>query len=257
MDVQKCSSTKAENLVEDVEGDLSQVSEIGVILPTYCEASNIKRLIEEIENLNLKLSILVVDDSSPDGTADIVRQLQKKYNNILLFVRPKKAGLGSAITDGFKILLSLKKSPRYIVTMDADYSHDPKDIPLLVSVARNENDLVIGSRYCAGGRILKWSFFRLIVSKVANELASIIVRARIKDYTSGLRCYSAMLIREIIHDLHSHTYEIQIETIKQACRRKFSITEIPITFVNRKCGKSKLSVNEIRDFISYMLKTVL
>jgi dolichol-phosphate mannosyltransferase len=257
MILQKLSSASTENLVEHVEGDVSQFFEIGVILPTYCEASNIKRLIEEIENLNLKVSILVIDDSSPDGTADIIRELQKKYGNILLYVRPQKLGLGSAITDGFKIFLSLKKSPRYIVTMDADYSHNPKDIPRLISVARNGNDLVIGSRYNTGGRILKWSFFRLTVSKVANKLASFIVRARINDYTSGLRCYSTVLVREIIHDLHSHTYEIQIETIKQAHRSKFSITEIPITFVNRKRGKSKLSINEIRDFVFYMLKTML
>ncbi|MGC8939232.1 MAG: polyprenol monophosphomannose synthase [Candidatus Bathyarchaeia archaeon] len=257
MSFQKCSAANAENLVGHVEGNINQISEIGVILPTYCEASNIKRLIAEIENLNIKASILVIDDSSPDRTADIVRMLQKKYENILLYVRPKKLGLGSAITDGFKIFLSLKKPPKYIVTMDADYSHNPKDIPRLISVARNGNDLIIGSRYCAGGRIFKWNFFRLIVSKVANGLASFVVRAGIKDYTSGLRCYSAALVHEIVQDLHSHTYEIQIETIKQACRRKFSITEIPITFVNRKRGKSKLSTNEIRDFISYMLKTII
>ncbi|MEM3577691.1 MAG: polyprenol monophosphomannose synthase [Candidatus Bathyarchaeia archaeon] len=243
--------------MENVEGDLNIVSDVGVILPTYCEASNIKNLIEEIESLNLNVSILVIDDSSPDGTANIVRQLQENYDNVLLFVRPKKSGLGSAITDGFKIFLSLKKSPRYIITMDADYSHNPKDIVRLVSTARNNNDLVIGSRYCIGGRILRWSFFRFIVSKVANGLASLIVRAGIKDYTSGLRCYSAMLINEIIRDLHSHTYEIQIETIKQASRRRFNLTEIPITFVNRKRGKSKLSVNEIRDFVSYILKNIL
>ena len=250
MSVKECS-------LANVEGNLNLVSEVGVILTTYCEASNIKNLIEEIESLNLNVSILVIDDSSADGTADIVKELQKKYNNILLFVRPGKAGLGSAITDGFKIFLSLKKTPKYIITMDADYSHYPGDIPRLISTAKDGNDLVIGSRYCAGGMILKWSFFRLIISKLANKLASFVVQAKIKDYTSGLRCYSAMLVREIIHDLHSHTYEIQIETIKQAFRRRFNIAEIPITFVNRKRGKSKLSVNEIGDFLSYVLKNLL
>jgi dolichol-phosphate mannosyltransferase len=256
MSVQACSSANAKNLADSVEGNLSLVSDVGVILPTYCEASNIKRLIEEIETLNLKVSILVIDDSSPDGTADIVRQLQKKYNNVLLFVRPRKAGLGTAITDGFKIFLSFRNPPKYIVTIDADYSHNPKDIPRLVLAAKSENGLIIGSRYCKGGRILKWGFFRLIVSKMANKVASLLVKAKIKDYTSGLRCYPTRLVCEIVHDLHSHTYEIQIETIRQAFRRKFNIAEVPITFINRKRGKSKLSINEIREFISYILRTM-
>ena len=238
-----------------LEGCKNVNSEIGLILPTYCEAANIEKLIEEIENLNLDVTVLVIDDSSPDGTADIVRQLQKKYDNVLLYVRPRKAGLGTAITDGFKIFLSLQHPPKYIVTMDADYSHSPKDIPSLVFAVKKEEGLVIGSRYCKGGRILNWSFFRLAISRVANWIASILVGAGIKDYTSGLRCYSTRLVKEIIHDLHSQTYEIQIETIRQACRRKFSVMEVPMTFINRKRGKSKLSPNEIREFISYILRT--
>jgi len=114
-------------------GDLSGTSDVGVILPTYREAENIANLVEEIENLPLDTSILVIDDSSPDSTADIVKNLQKKYGNILLYVRPKKSGLGTAITDGFRIFLSLKFPPRFIITMDADYSHNPKAIPQLLS----------------------------------------------------------------------------------------------------------------------------
>jgi dolichol-phosphate mannosyltransferase len=108
-------------------------SDIGIILPTYREAENISKLIDDIENLKLNTSILVIDDSSPDKTAKIVQEKQNKYSNILLYVRPKKSGLGSAITDGFKIFLSSKQAPKYIVTMDADYSHNPKDIPQLLS----------------------------------------------------------------------------------------------------------------------------
>jgi dolichol-phosphate mannosyltransferase len=239
-----------------VEGNLEVDSEVGIILPTYCEVGNIGKLVDEIENLDLNLSILVIDDSSPDGTADIVRALQKKCGNILAFVRPGKFGLGTAITDGFKIFLSLKKPPQYIVTMDADYSHNPKDVPRVVAAAKVGKGLAIGSRYCRGGGIENWSFFRLVTSHVANLVASILVKAKIHDYTSGLRCYSTKLVRSMVGDLHSETYEIQIETIRQAHLRKFRITEVPIVFRSRKKGKSKLTVNEIKQFISYVLTKV-
>jgi dolichol-phosphate mannosyltransferase len=109
-------------------------SQIGVILPTYGEAENIARIIDDIENLKLNASILVIDDSSPDGTAEIVKQKQSQYPNIMLYVRPKKTGLGTAITDGFKIFLSAQNPPKYIFTMDADYSHNPQDIPTLTTM---------------------------------------------------------------------------------------------------------------------------
>jgi dolichol-phosphate mannosyltransferase len=235
-----------------LEGNLEVDAEVGVILPTYCEAQNIGKLIHEIEGLNLNSSLLVIDDSSIDRTADIVRKLQKRYDNILLFVRPKKLGLGTAITDSFRIFMSLPHPPKYLITMDADYSHNPKDIPRLVSTVKRGYDLVIGSRYCQGGSTLNWSVVRLIISKVANLIASFIIGEKINDYTSGLRCYSMNLVKNIIGGLHSQTYEIQIETIRQAHIRNFKITEIPIIFANRKKGKSKLTFNEIKQFISYV-----
>lgn len=240
--------------LKNIEGDLRARSEVGIILPTYCEAANIENLIHDIEDLNLGLRILVIDDSSPDGTANAVRELQEKFKNILLFVRSKKSGLGTAITDGFKILLSLKNPPKYIVTMDADYSHNPKDVPRAISAAKEGKGLAIGSRYCKGGGVVKWSVFRRVTSRVANILASVLVRARVHDYTSGLRCYSTRLVKEMVSDLHSETYEIQIETIRQARKRGFDVREFPMTFVNRKNGKSKLSPNEIKEFTSYILR---
>jgi dolichol-phosphate mannosyltransferase len=237
---------------KSIEGNLDINSEIGVILPTYCEAQNIEKLIDEIDNLNLFTSILVIDDSSPDGTSDIVRRCQKKHDNILLFERPKKFGLGTAITDGFRIFLSLKNPPKYIITMDADYSHNPKEIPKLIAPVKKDFDLVVGSRYCQGGGTRDWSIIRLAVSKIANLLTKLRVNAKISDYTSGMRCYSTKLVRGIMNDLHSRTYEIQIETIRQANLGKFRIREIPITFVNRKKGRSKLTINEIKDFFSYI-----
>jgi dolichol-phosphate mannosyltransferase len=252
-----------------VEGNVGVNSEVGLILPTYCEAASIEKLVHEIEGLNLNISILVIDDSSPDHTADMVRKLQGEYKNILLRVRPKKSGLGTAITDGFKIFLSFAKPPKYIVTMDADYSHNPADVPSVVSAAKEVKGLAIGSRYCEGGRVANWSMVRKLISRAANLLlaspllsSSFLMgkRARgtsINDYTSGLRCYSTDLVRQIVNDLHSQTYEIQIETIRQSYRRAFEIRETPITFVSRKRGKSKLTINEIKEFSFYILRKVV
>jgi glycosyltransferase involved in cell wall biosynthesis len=240
-----------------LRGNVEVNSEIGVILPTYCEAANIEKLVTELEDLNLSLSIMVIDDSSPDETSNIVRTLQMKYDNILLFLRPRKCGLGTAITDGIKAFLSLKNPPKFVITMDADYSHNPRDIPRLVNLARNGYDLVIGSRYLPGGKTTKWSPVRIMISKVANTFASVIIGAKIRDCTSGLRCYSLGLLRKVIGELHCQTYEIQIETIRQTVKKGCSITEMPITFTNRKLGKSKLSLNEVRQFVSYIGKASL
>ncbi|MEA2089430.1 MAG: polyprenol monophosphomannose synthase [Thermoproteota archaeon] len=230
---------------------------VAVILPTFCEAENIGHLIEEIQALRLNLLVAVIDDLSPDGTANIVRRLQRKYNNILLFVRPAKLGLGTAITAGFQWMLRLLHSPNYVITMDADYSHNPQDIPKLVRAAEKGYDLVIGSRYCSGGKIVGWSHVRWLISKIANLIASTIVGIQIRDCTSGFRCYSMSYIRSALPSLHSQTYEVQIETVRQAWSKRFHVKEIPITFANRKHGKSKLTKREFQSFLSYIIKTIL
>lgn len=238
-------------------GALGRISEVGVILPTYREAENIANLVNEIENLPLETSILVIDDSSPDRTADVVKNLQKNYRNILLCVRPEKGGLGTAITDGFKIFLSLKFPPKFIMTMDADYSHNPKTIPRLLSKMQADCGIVIGSRYCRGGEVTGWSWARKVISRTANLIAKFLIGLKLHDCTSGFRCYSIQFIRAAIGSLHSLTYEIQIETLRQALSRNFSIKETPILFVNRKRGESKLSLTEIQSYISYIFKAML
>ncbi len=238
-------------------GISTQTSEIGVILPTYREADNIGRLIEDIEQLNLNATILVIDDSSPDTTAQIVQEKQKQYPNVLLYSRPKKTGLGTAITDGFKFFLSNPQPPKYVFTMDADYSHDPQDLPKLLTTMREcECGIVIGSRYSKGGKIAGWPLSRKIISKTANTLARASLGLKLNDCTSGYRCYSTMFLREVIGNLHSHTYEIQIETVRQASLRNVQVKETPVVFVNRKRGKSKLTWTEIKSFLSYTFKAV-
>jgi len=230
---------------------------VAIMLPTYCEAGNIESLIMEIKNLKPDSLIVVIDDSSHDGTASIVEELQKKYGNILVFTRPAKLGLGTAITDGFKVILSLENPPDYIITMDADYSHNPQTIPKLLAAAEKGYDLVIGSRYKEGSRIVGWHILRRLISRVANFIASTMVGMRIRDCTSGFRCYSRAYVESVIRYLHSQTYEIQIETVKQAWTRGFKVKEVPITFENRKRGKSKLTTAEFQGFLSYIIKTKL
>jgi dolichol-phosphate mannosyltransferase len=228
-----------------------------VLLPTYCEAENIESLIREIQALNLGLTLVLIDDSSPDGTAEIACKLNEEYGNIHVVSRPEKLGLGMAITAGFRHALKLDNVPDYIITMDADYSHNPKDIPRLLESARNGCDLVIGSRYIETGEVVGWNLRRRLISRLANVVAGITVGTKLHDCTSGFRCYSQRYVRSVLSALHSQTYEIQIETIKQAKLGGFKIMEIPITFVNRKRGKSKLTATESQAFITYILKSVL
>ncbi len=238
-----------------VDKKLQKKPSVAILLPTYCEAGNIERLIREIKGLKPDALIVVIDDSSNDGTAAIAKRLQKEYGNILVFIRPAKLGLGTAITDGFKIILSLKNPPDYIITMDADYSHNPQTIPELLATAEKGYDLVIGSRYTKGSRIVGWHILRWLISRVANFFASTMVGMRIRDCTSGFRCYSRNYVENVIGHLHSQTYEIQIETVKQAWTRGFKVKEMPITFENRKRGKSKLTKAEFQGFLSYVIKT--
>jgi dolichol-phosphate mannosyltransferase len=228
--------------------------DVAIILPTYCEAENIGDIIHAIENLKFNSTLLVVDDSSSDETQNIVRNLKEKNKKILLLKRPQKMGLGTAITDGFRFLLSLPNPPKYIVTMDADYSHNPQDIPRLLNLAEKGCDLVIGSRYCQKGQVKGWNSTRLLISKVANKITGKIIKLPLNDFTSGFRCYSKGYLTKALPQLHSETYEIQIETLRQAKLQNSKIGEIPIVFENRKKGKSKLTRTEITAFFKYILK---
>lgn len=248
--------TEASASHRKVDTKLLDPTTVAILLPTYKEAENIESLIKKLQQLKLNLTIAVIDDSSPDGTANIIKKLQKEYNNILLLVRPSKLGLGTAITDGFRLLLSQKNKPKYIVTMDADYSHNPDDITKLLHAAKQGSDLIIGSRYCKGGKTVGWHKIRLVISRLANILASATIGIWIHDCTSGLRCYSKEYVKTVLSSLHSQTYEIQIETVKQARLQGFEVKEIPIIFMNRKRGKSKLTRAELKSFFLYIIKNL-
>ena len=161
------------SLIPESENVRSQSHElIAVLLPTYCEAENIENLIREIQKLKLAVTITVVDDSSPDGTSSIVKQLQTKFRNIHFISRERKLGLGTAIVTGFHFFLQLDQPPDYIVTMDSDYSHNPNDIVRLVNCAKTGNDLVIGSRYVKGGAMKNWPLKRKLISRSANLIVN-------------------------------------------------------------------------------------
>ena len=227
-----------------------------VLIPTYNESENIEDLIITIKRLDPSFLILVIDDSSPDGTSEIVKKLQKKFKNIMLIVRPGKMGLGTAIRDGFKFLSSLANRPDHVIVMDADFSHNPNDIPRFLKYAEKGYDIIVGSRYIRGGEIKGWPSSRIIISKIANKIAKTFIRLPVNDFTSGFRCYSMKYILKTAPNLKSQRFEIQIETLKQAQRLKMKVTEIPITFINRKKGKSKLTVREIINFLFYVFRSL-
>ena len=213
-------------------------------------------MIREIENLILKVIIIVIDDSSPDKTPEIVRNLNNDYGNIILISRPTKLGLGTAIKDGFRCALRLNPPPKYIVTMDSDFSHAPQDISRLVQTAKKGYNIVVGSRYVQGGKICNWSFHRKIASQFANMLARGVIGSELKDYTSGFRSYSREYLLHNLSNLQSVDFEIQIETIRQANLFGFTVKEIPIAFLNRKKGISKLGSRELFTFIRYITNTL-
>lgn len=211
-----------------------------VIIPTYNESENIKKLIPEIlKRTNGEIDILIVDDNSPDGTSDVVRNFQKEHQNIFLMTRPQKAGLGTAYVEGFKFALS--KGYEYILQMDADFSHEPKEIKNFLKRIQ-ECDLVIGSRYKDGVRVLNWPLSRLFLSVFANLYTMIITGMPVKDATGGYKCFRRKVLEAIDLDkIRSNGYAFQIEMNFKAYRKGFKICEMPIVFTDRVKGKSKMS----------------
>jgi len=210
-----------------------------IISPTYNESKNIESLIHQVLDPNPDYHLLIVDDNSPDGTATIVKELQQKYNNLLIEERPGKAGLGTAYLFGFK--WALKNGYEAIVQMDADLSHDPKDVPKLVEELK-ENDLIIGSRYVEGVSVVNWPIRRLILSYGANMYSRMVTGMPINDGTGGFKAWRRTLLKKIqLNKVRSQGYSFQIEMNFRAWRKMARIKEQPIIFTDRTIGDSKMS----------------
>jgi len=233
------------------------MSKICIVLPTYNEAGNLPKLIGEIESILTKdeLKIVVVDDNSPDGTSEIAEKLNTQYGNVVIHRRPGKLGIGSAMLDGMKIALSFPDT-QFIVTMDADFSHDPKDIPRLLRAAEKV-DFVQASRYVKGGKIIGWSRFRRLESFAANTLCNLLFRTRIKEHTTSFRVYSRRCAAAIVKNAHAKKFEFAIEFILITKDHGFAIKEVPITFIDRAYGKSKLKISDVFWWFFFLAKTFL
>lgn len=227
-----------------------------IVIPTYNEAQNIKKLVEDIFALNIDgLEILIVDDNSPDNTSDIVNGLRVTGYGLHLLTRPTKLGLGSAYLAGFKKALELEAD--YIFEMDADFSHNPNDIPRLLKEIEN-CDLVIGSRKITGGKIVGWNWIRKFNSTGAMWFSRLILGLKIKDVTAGFRCFRSGVLQTINLDkIHSNGYAFQEELLYRTQLAEFKICEIPVTFIDRQMGKSKLSNKDILEFFITMIKLKL
>ncbi len=210
-----------------------------IVIPTYNEKDNIARLIDEILALNIEgLSLVVVDDNSPDGTYAIVEEIREKDSRAHLIRRMKRRGRGSAGIEGFKY--ALDKGAEYIIEMDADFSHHPKYIPALLDAAKT-NDVVIGSRFVKGGMDRDRGFYRQICTRLAGIYVRAALRVDIKDVSSGFRCFRREAVEKMdLDDMISTGPSIVLEKLYKASLNGFKIKEIPITFSDRRQGQTKL-----------------
>jgi dolichol-phosphate mannosyltransferase len=210
-----------------------------VVIPTYNEATNVRGLIPEVLKVNAGLEVLVVDDKSPDGTADVVKEMMASESRVHMIQRNGKSGLGTAYVVGFRYAIEHRFD--YIFEMDADFSHDAHEIPNFL--ARMEDyDLVVGSRYRNGVRVVNWPVRRLLLSYFANVYTRVITGLPVKDATGGFKCFRRKVLESIdLDSIKSNGYAFQIEMTYKAWRRGFSVHEIPIIFVDRQVGTSKMS----------------
>lgn len=222
-----------------------------IISPTFNEVDNIQKFIDSVF-LNEDLSLLIVDDNSPDGTAEIVKENMLENKNLYLIQRDEKLGLGTAYIAGFKWLL--KSKYKYCVQMDCDFSHRFEDLDKLLK-NKDAFDLTIGSRYIQGGSTEGWSYSRKSLSKYANILTKIVLKSKINDLTGGFKCFNKEVICEIVKfQPSSNGYTFQIEVNNFVESKNFKIKEVPITFIERESGVSKMNLEIIFEAIKFLLK---
>ena len=221
-----------------------------VIIPTYNELENIRDMIQTVMDLEGDFELLIIDDNSPDGTAKVVKDLATKFPERLhLIQRSGKLGLGTAYIEGFKYALNQGYS--YIFEMDADFSHDPKDlIRLYKACAEEDNDMAIGSRYITGVNVVNWPMGRVLMSFFASKYVQFITGIPIKDTTAGFKCYTARVLRAMDLDkIKFIGYAFQIEMKFTAWKLGFKIVEVPIIFTDRTRGTSKMSSGIFKEAI--------
>ena len=212
-----------------------------VIIPTYKEKENIEKIIRAVSELPVSFDILIIDDNSPDGTADIVKNLQSEFDNLYLVERAGKLGLGTAYIAGFK--WALARGYGYIYEMDADFSHNPKDLLKLFKACREDGaDLAIGSRYISGVNVVDWPLSRVLMSYFASIYVRMVTGMKIMDTTAGFKCYKREVLENIKTErIKSVGYGFQIEMKFMTWKLGYKIVEVPIVFTDRKQGASKMS----------------
>ncbi len=230
---------------------------VAVIIPTYNESENIRvlvpRIFEVLSKQAIDSEIIIVDDNSPDGTGDVAEELAKGSGKLLVLRRPDKMGLGSAYKDGFKYALS--RGFGGVIEMDADLSHDPVALPEFIRKLDEGWDLVIGSRYVLGGKIPKWSLYRRMVSRLTNGVTRLVLGLSVRDVTGGYRAFSAGALEKInFSSVKSDGYAFQVEMAARCHRAGLRICEIPIAFVDRESGESKLSRGEMWRFTKSLIR---
>jgi dolichol-phosphate mannosyltransferase len=210
-----------------------------VCLPTYNERENLERMVEALADKGV--SVLVIDDNSPDGTGELADRLAVQHDHVEVLHRPRKEGLGPAYLAGFR--QALAEGAELVLEMDADFSHDPQDVPRLVAAAAAADaDLVLGSRYVEGGAVGNWGRVRRFVSSGGSWYARVLLGVVVRDMTCGFRCYRRAVLETLDLDaIASQGYVFQIESTYRTLRAGFHVVEIPITFVDRELGGSKMS----------------
>ena len=208
-----------------------------VCLPTYNERENLERMVRALGEHGVR--VLVIDDDSPDGTGEIADRLAAELDYVSVLHRPHKEGLGPAYLAGFERLL--EGDADLILEMDCDFSHDPNDVPRLIAAAADA-DLVLGSRYVEGGRVGNWGLVRRFISRGGSLYAQILLQLGVRDLTGGFKCYRRAVLEALpLDEIHSRGYAFQIETTYRAIRKGFRVHEVPIAFVDRAEGGSKMT----------------
>ena len=232
---------------------------IAIVIPTYNEKETLPSLIEKIFDkirpLIEELHVIIVDDSSPDGTADIARNLGEKFQKISVIQRPKKMGLGAAYKDGFTHVLQ-KLESNLVVQMDADHSHDPSELVNMIEKIV-DYDFIIASRHVTGSSITGWGFSRKVTHSIAGAIAKVSANIDIEDCTSGFRMFKRSALEKIEFDkIEADGFAFQIEVLYQLKQKGFRGLEVPTTFVNRTKGESKMGSSEVIQFIRMCLSYI-